>query len=98
MKNEDNLASIETAKTIINGVAVTPSLRKEITDLKKEFTSFNSLKDMETAALTNAKYSIKERLYIYYSLVAYFFSEQETTDALIEVINSRYVYFELFGA
>lgn len=98
MKDEGTVACLETAKEIINGVVVTPSLRKEITDLKKEFTSFNSLKDMETAALTNAKYSIKKRLYIYYSLVAYFFSEQEATDALIKAINSKYVYLELFGA
>lgn len=98
MKDAGTVAYLETAKEIINGVLVTPSLRKEIADLKKEFTSFSSLKDIETAALINAKYGIKERLYIYYSLVAYFFSEQEATDALIEVINSKYVYLELFGA
>lgn len=98
MKDKGTVAYLETAKEIINGVVVTPSLRKEIADLKKEFTSLNSLKEMETAVLTNAKYSIKERLYIYYSLVAYFFSEREATDALIEAINSKYIYLELFGA
>ena len=35
MNNEGTVACLETAKEIINGVAVTPSLRKEITDLKK---------------------------------------------------------------
>lgn len=89
MKDEGTVAYLETAKEIINGVVVTPSLRKEIADLKKEFTSFNSLKDMETTALTNAKYSIKERLYMYYSLVAYFLNEREAIDALIETISSN---------
>lgn len=95
MKDEETVAYLKKAKKIINGVAVTPSLRKEIETLKKDFTSFNSLKDMESEALTNTKYTMQERLYIYYSLIVYFFSEEEATDALIEVISSKYVAIEL---
>ena len=87
---------ILTTYSIVNKIVMTDRVRQEIDRYRKEFTSFHSLKSIETEILNNGAFSMPERMRIFFEVAAYLFGVEQAEHTL-ETIVSYNQYDAHFG-
>lgn len=86
-----------TAYSIVNKIVMTDRVRQEIDRYRKEFTSFHSLKSIETEILNNGVFSMPERMRIFFEVAAYLFGVEQAEHTLETIVSSYNQYDEHFG-
>lgn len=86
-----------TAYSIVNKIVMTDRVRQEIEKYRKEFTSFHSLKSIETEILNNGAFSMPERMRIFFEVAAYLFGVEQAEQTLETIVSSYNQYDAHFG-
>lgn len=88
---------ILTAYNIVNKIVMTDRVKQEIDRYRKEFTSFHSLKSIETEILNNGTFSMPERMRIFFEVAAYLFGIEQAEHALEMIVSLYNQYDAHFG-